>query len=217
MFTARPSFGLPKLTNFARIPARIALGVFLLVFFLGYQPYFGYPPLKHSVVYAEATQEQTISSQALPFAFQLPHLGYVSTHFSVYHPAIDIAAGLGMPIHPITGGTVVDTGYNLWGLGLVVTLDHGQGYHSLYAHLGKIYVKTGQKVSMTDTLGEVGLTGNTSGPHTHLELSKAGVNINPLPFLPPLQDLASVYPQPTTSPFPSPAPLDLKKAIKASL
>jgi hypothetical protein len=50
--------------------------------------------------------------------------------------------------------------------------------------MGKIYVKVGQQVSENDILGEVGLTGNTSGPHTHLELSKNGARIDPLPFLP---------------------------------
>src|SRR5205823_5385158 len=97
----------------------------------------------------------------LPDSFDLPHPGYLTTPYSSYHPGIDIATGLGMPIHPIGKGTVVDVGFNFWGLGLTVTVDHGQGYKSLYAHMGKIYVNKSQQVSKADILGEVGLTGRT--------------------------------------------------------
>ena len=73
---------------------------------------------------------------------------------------------------------------------MIVT--HPDGLQSQYAHMGRIFVKAGQAVTPTNTLGEVGLTGRTSGPHTHLEVSKDGRLIDPLTILPSIAD----YPDP---------------------
>lgn len=206
MLKIRPfKHGLPKFLNKCKLSFKVALAISILVFLSGYQPFFGSPPLNHSIARAQNTQEQTITPDALPFTFKLPHPGYVSTRFSPFHPGVDIAAGLGMPIHPVTDGIIQEAGYNPWGLGLTVNIDHGQGFKSLYAHLGKIYVKAGQKVNINDTLGEVGLTGHTSGPHTHLEISRNAENINPLPLLPTLEDISKAW-GPNQSPRPKVAP-----------
>lgn len=181
---------IPKLANHT---TKIALGGFLLFFFLDYQPTLGIPPLKKSVVKASFEQSQSIDSKSIPFEFKLPHPGYVSTHFSTYHPGTDIATGLRMLIHPVASGTILEAGYNFFGLGLVVTVDHGSGYKSLYAHLGKTFVKKGQTVSIEDTLGQVGLTGRTSGPHTHVELSKDGANFDPETVLPKLASMPVIH------------------------
>lgn len=171
-----------------KLALKIVLGVFCLTFLLDYQPVLGFPPIKKNTIKAQTTEQtQTISAKEVPFPFQLPHPGYLSTFFSSYHPGIDLATGLGMPIHPIASGTVVEAGYDFWGLGLKVEVDHGAGYKSTYAHMGKIYVKKGQSVSKDDLLGEVGLTGNTSGPHTHLEIAKDNVKINPTALLPEIR------------------------------
>ncbi len=178
---------LPHFLTLSKIFAKLSLGMALLYLLSNYQPTLGFPPIKRNVVHAQVTQpEQTqkINVSSLPFVAQLPHQGYISTYYSAFHPGIDIATFLGDKIHPIGEGTVIDTSYTYWGLGQTVTVDHGQGYQSLYAHMGKVYVKDGQKVSSNDVLGEVGLTGNTSGPHTHLQISKDGQTINPLAILP---------------------------------
>lgn len=189
--------GLPKKAFLGRKwhLVKIALGLLFISFFLlDYQPTLNFPPLSQNKTHAQEDetknilQTQSISAQSLPFGFQLPHPGYLSTKFSSYHPGIDIATGLGMPIKPIAKGVVIDSGYNFWGLGLMVEIDHGQGYSSLYAHMGKTYVTKGQSVSENDLLGEVGLTGHTSGPHTHLEVTKGGVKIDPLTILPTVRD-----------------------------
>ncbi|MBI2022722.1 M23 family metallopeptidase [Candidatus Daviesbacteria bacterium] len=177
-----------RLTNF-RLASKIVLGVFFLSFFLNYQPILGIPPIKKNAVYAQAEQIQTISAQSLPLEFQLPHPGYISTYYSTYHPGVDLASGLGLPVKSIASGKVLDTGYNFWGLGLTVTVDHGHGYSSLYAHLGKIYVKKDQEITINDYIGEIGLTGNTSGPHTHLELYKDGKTTDPLAVLPKVREV----------------------------
>lgn len=181
---------LPHFPIFVRFSTKLALGLILLFFLLDYQPALSFPPLKKSTVRAAVNEQtQTIEAKSIPFAASLPHPGYISTHFSFFHPGLDIATGLGMPIHPIAKGVVTDTGFNFWGLGLVVNIDHGNNYRSLYAHMGKIYVQTGQTVDTNDILGVVGLTGNTSGPHTHLEVSKDGKNFDPQAILPYLGNL----------------------------
>ncbi len=167
-----------------KVASKVALGALLLFFLLGLEPHLGFPPIQKNLTFAQTDQVATISAQPSPFQFQLPFSGYLSTSFSSYHPGIDIAGGLGLPMKPIAPGKVTEVGYNFWGLGLIVAIDHGQGYKSLYAHLGKTYVSKDQQVTENDYLGEVGLTGNTSGPHVHLEVSKDSQSINPLVVLP---------------------------------
>lgn len=160
--------------------------LFFLIFYS--QPVFNLPLPKNIIVKADQQEQtQNIESNALPFATQLPHPGYISTYFSAYHPGIDLATGLGMPIHPIADGTVITAGYDFTGYGLTVVLDHGYGYTSRYAHMGEIYVTVGEKVTRDQLLGVVGLTGHTTGPHTHLEVTHNGVKINPLTILPPVR------------------------------
>lgn len=162
--------------------------------FLGYYPTFTLrlPPIQHSTVHAQEEQKHEIVSAAFPEPVSLPHPGYLSTKFSSYHPGIDIATGLGMPIHPITAGVVEEVNFGLFGYGNHIIISHNGGFKSMYAHLGKIYVKKGQPVSPDNIIGEVGMTGHTSGPHTHLEISYNSKNIDPLTILPALSD----YPKP---------------------
>lgn len=189
MFKDLFSKHLPLNLRLASTTSKIALGIFLITFFLGYQPTLGFPPLRKSSAHAqESEQTQTINPKEIPVVFQLPHDGYVSTHFSFFHPGIDLATALGTVVHPVAPGKVISEGYDFWGLGENVVVDHGHGYQSLYAHLGQISVKEGQEVSSSDTLGTVGLTGHTTGPHTHLQISKDGVNFDPLTVLPSVRN-----------------------------
>lgn len=186
MVKFKPFLGFLRLPNFK---LKIKLGALLLcsTFLLNYHPAFTFPPIQKNIVYAEVTQEQEVTSQASPVVFQLPHPGYITTHFSSFHPGIDLCSGLGMPIKPIAKGTVVEAGFNFFGLGLMVEVEHEGGYRSLYAHMGKIFITKGQTVEADSFLGEIGMTGHTSGPHTHLEISKDGKKINPLLVLPEIR------------------------------
>lgn len=165
--------------------SKISLIFFIVFTFLGYYPNFGIPPVKKSYVSAN-TQEQKgeIIPNSFPQPIILPHSGYLSTRSSSWHPGIDIAAGLGMPIRPITAGVVKEVSTDFFGLGHFVVISHEKGYQSKYAHLGKIYAKVGEKVTSENIIGEVGLTGQTSGPHTHLEITLDGKYINPQTILP---------------------------------
>lgn len=178
---------LPSTSMKTRFMTKLSLGILFLLLFLPYQPLISSSPLKRNIVFAEDIQQQNITAKSLPFTFQLPHPGYLSTPFSTFHPGIDIATGLGMPIYPIAPGKVVSTGYDFWGLGLNVVVEHEAGFKSTYAHMGKIYVNVDQKVSESTLLGEVGLTGHTSGPHTHLEVMRDEERVDPRIILPTMR------------------------------
>ncbi len=169
---------------------KLALIPLLLVFLSGYYPVWAFPPVKPATVLAqESEQKQEIIASSFPQPISLPHPGYLSTKFSRWHPGIDIAAGLGMPIHPITTGVVEEVNHGFLGYGNYVIISHTGGFKSLYGHMSKIYVKEGQTVSSENILGEVGMSGQTSGPHTHLEITKDGNYIDPLTILPGIADM----------------------------
>lgn len=183
-------FFLPKLFS-PKLLLRISMGGVLFGLLAGYSPSTSnFPPIKQSIVKA-SPQEARINADLTPIEFKMPHLGYVSTYFSNYHPGIDIATGYGMPVKAAAAGKITNQGYNFFGLGLTVEITHPYGYKTLYAHLGKTYVKKGQTVDSESLIGEVGLTGHTTGPHTHFEMTKDGKTIDPLTLLPKLPTLAS--------------------------
>lgn len=176
-----------------RLPKRFRrLTIVSLILFLlsGYYPTFGIPPVKqHPILASAQEQKEEIVSTSFSKPVILPHPGYLSTKFSTWHPGIDIAAGLGMPIHPITEGEIVEAGRDFFGLGNFVEVLHQNGFKSKYAHMGKVYVKVGEKVTSENTLGEVGLSGYTSGPHTHLEITLNGKYIDPQTLLPEIPNI----------------------------
>jgi murein DD-endopeptidase MepM/ murein hydrolase activator NlpD len=105
--------------------------------------------------------------------------------YSSVHPAIDIAGDTGNAIFASDSGVVVYSGWNDWGYGYVVVLDHGNGWQTLYAHLSAINVGCGQSVSQGSVIAAMGSTGNSSGPHLHFEMMHDEYGkVNPLNFLP---------------------------------
>jgi murein DD-endopeptidase MepM/ murein hydrolase activator NlpD len=101
------------------------------------------------------------------------------------HPAIDIGGKLGYAIFASDTGVIVYAGWNDWGYGNVIVIDHGNGWQTLYAHLSQINVVCGQAVFQGNVIGAMGSTGNSSGPHLHFEMmSDRYGKVNPLDFLP---------------------------------
>lgn len=98
------------------------------------------------------------------------------------HKGIDLASRTGNKIKIKARGKVITAGLS-GGYGNLVVVDHGNGFQTKYAHLNKIYVKKGQYLEYDDTIGEVGTTGRSTGPHLHYEVLYQGVNVDPLPFL----------------------------------
>jgi len=133
----------------------------------------------------EAGIDFAISSRRSPFEFKRPvEAGYLSQGYSSYHRANDIATDFGSPIHPLGPGIVEFAGRLTDGKGNVVMVDHGDGLKSLYAHMDRIDVGVGNLVNANMTIGTVGLTGRTTGPHVHIEIIDNGIQVNPTSVLP---------------------------------
>jgi murein DD-endopeptidase MepM/ murein hydrolase activator NlpD len=100
-----------------------------------------------------------------------------------FHNAVDIAAPYGSAIAAPMDGRVIETAYSPI-LGKYVMMSHSGGWKTLYGHMSEILVKEGQYVSQGRTLGRIGTTGYSTGPHVHFEVIKNGVLVNPLNYLP---------------------------------
>ncbi|MBE0671967.1 MAG: M23 family metallopeptidase [Anaerolineales bacterium] len=100
------------------------------------------------------------------------------------HLGIDLAGNEGEGVYAADAGVVVYSGWNDYGYGNMVMIDHGNGFQSLYAHLSAFNVGCGQSVGQGEVIGAVGSTGRSSGPHLHFELM-AGMKVNPWDYLPP--------------------------------
>lgn len=125
------------------------------------------------------------------FSWPVPSCTYLTSRFGlrihpVYgtqksHTGIDIGAASGATIIAADGGTVTMAGVN-GGYGNCVMIDHGNGYKTLYGHMSSIAVTNGQTVSKGDTMGYVGSTGVSTGPHCHFEVWSGGSRIDPEQF-----------------------------------
>lgn len=100
------------------------------------------------------------------------------------HAGIDLGAAKGTPIRAVLGGTVVNVTYASTGYGYHVTVDHGSGIVTLYAHCSEILVSQGQEVSAGDVIARVGSTGKSTGDHLHFEVMVNGTKKNPRNYLP---------------------------------
>lgn len=103
------------------------------------------------------------------------------------HAGIDMAAPYGTAIRSVAAGVVVRTGWIGSGYGIEVIIRHADGWYSHYAHQKAVAVHAGQTVAAGQTIGWIGTTGDSSGPHVHFELSKVstifGHQQNPAPIL----------------------------------
>jgi murein DD-endopeptidase MepM/ murein hydrolase activator NlpD len=98
------------------------------------------------------------------------------------HEGLDVAAPLGTTVRAAADGVTSFAG-PLASYGTVVFLRHRHGFATLYAHLGRVMVKTGQPVVRGAAIGSVGLTGRTTGPHLHYEVHVRGTPVNPLLYI----------------------------------
>lgn len=119
----------------------------------------------------------------------LPVTGTISSRYGVSsrirvstHTGLDIAATTGTPIKAVADGIVTCAAYT-GSYGNLVKIDHGNEVETWYGHTSKMYVKVGQKVSAGDVIAAVGSTGNSTGPHLHLEIRIQGQHVNPQNYL----------------------------------
>lgn len=119
----------------------------------------------------------------------IPVTGTISSRYGVSsrirrsnHTGLDIAAITGTPIKVMADGVVTNASYS-GSYGNLVKVDHGNGVETWYAHTSKMYVKKGQEVKAGDEIATVGSTGNSTGPHLHLEIRLNGEHINPQEYV----------------------------------
>ena len=99
-----------------------------------------------------------------------------------FHYGVDFAANQGTPIYATKSGTVSIVSYNGTD-GNYVRINHGDGTESRYCHMDTVYVSSGEYVSQGQTIGTVGSTGLSTGPHMHFEIFVNGTNVNPMNYV----------------------------------
>lgn len=109
---------------------------------------------------------------------------HIYQYFRYGHGAIDIASPVGSPVVAAAGGTVEFAGWNNYGYGNLVVVDHGDGSKTLYAHNDSFNVETGQQVAQGDSLAMSGNTGRSTHPHVHFSIILNGRLTNPCDLLP---------------------------------
>lgn len=142
---------------------------------------------------APATQESNarfiypLANYTRTQGFGCSSLGFYSYNAEwgcAVHNGLDLAAPSGTAIMAAGDGTVVAAGWCNCGLGYYVEIDHGDGYHTLYGHMAsQPYVSVGQSVAQGDTIGPVGSTGISTGPHVHFMVRIDGTAVNPEDYL----------------------------------
>lgn len=138
---------------------------------------------------SSSSSSSSSGSTSGTFCWPLPYTHNITSNYEWrwgrMHWGLDISAGgvYGQPIIASDGGTVVQAGDNGDGYGNYVIIDHGNGYKTLYGHCSSVAVSYGQHVSQGDTIGYVGSTGNSTGPHLHFEIIYNSNKLNPLQFV----------------------------------
>jgi murein DD-endopeptidase MepM/ murein hydrolase activator NlpD len=116
-----------------------------------------------------------------PAGFPLPRGRYRVGRGTVGHgyPAVDFPAAMGTPIYAVRSGVVTRARRLATSYGIHAILGHPGGWGSLYAHMSRMFVRSGQFVRAGQQLGRVGSTGNSTGPHLHFEARRNGRRVNP--------------------------------------
>ena len=149
-----------------------------------------------AAIAAAAAQKPSNGSSAAPsssgFVFPLAYATKITDAYGYrihplsgtkkWHNGVDFAAGEGTAIYATKAGTVTSATYNE-AYGNMVTINHGDGYSSLYGHMTNYIVSVGDTVSAGQTIGYVGSTGWSTGPHLHFTIYYNGSDVNPLNYV----------------------------------
>ncbi len=119
------------------------------------------------------------------FAYAWPIRGTVTQAYAPGHRAVDLGAPYGAKVYAARSGRVVHRAWSVDGYGFLVIVDHGDGSQAYYSHLKGAWVSVGDWVPRGGLVGEVGSTGNSTGPHVHFEIRIGGIPQSPLSLLPP--------------------------------
>lgn len=132
----------------------------------------------------EAVVVTTTNSQ---YRFPLETTLGMSQGFHGLHGGVDLRAPRGTNVYAMDGGVVIEVEKVFVGYGHFVRIAHNGTVSSLYAHLDKVEVKAGEKVSAGKTIGTVGMTGWSTGPHLHFEVYVGNKTVNPMNYIGKIQ------------------------------
>lgn len=155
-------------------------------------------PRPGDVVFVPSAKPQVMTAQLARFydlrrRFIRPIHGWIGAHYGVrevhpvhktrkFHKGIDLGAPRGSAIFAAAAGTVTYAGW-AEGYGLLVVIDHGDGFETWYGHCSQLFVKPGQGVRQGQVIARMGATGTAVVPHLHFEVRTNGVPINPMRVL----------------------------------
>ena len=158
------------------------LTIFICMFFM--------PTIQADFINNIVGEEIVISD--LGFAWPIPGYNVITSYFgkrnsptagaSSYHKGLDIGAPIGTPVKAAASGIVTFAGFK-GSYGYLLVISHGNGTETYYGHCSKLYASVGQNVSQGEVVAAVGNTGNSTGPHLHLEIRINGVAYNPQNYL----------------------------------
>jgi tape measure domain-containing protein len=100
-----------------------------------------------------------------------------------FHDGLDFAAPTGTRVLAAAAGRALAAGWGAGGAGNMVKLAHGGGLETLYYHLSRVAIRAGRQVRAGELIGNVGSTGNSTGPHLHFTVRQGGAHVNPASFL----------------------------------
>jgi peptidoglycan hydrolase-like protein with peptidoglycan-binding domain len=131
------------------------------------------------------TSEPATAPLPLAWPLALPILGDTfGPRGDAFHSGVDFPAAAGISVYAARAGRVVYAGWRAGGYGFLVTIAHGSGERTMYAHLSRVDVRVGVLVAQGVRVGTVGATGRATGPHLHFEVRVRGAAVDPVPALP---------------------------------
>lgn len=169
--------------NYLLEPSKLALGTELVI------PEAKIPmPVVVDLPYISATVTQGVNdSNAKKGWCTWPTSSQIITQrYFWYHTAVDIGWYWNSsmpPIYACAPGVVVRSGWDPFGLGLRVIIDHDNGYQTVYGHMSRLDVSNGERVKRGDVIGLLGSTGNSTGPHLHFMIKYQGSPQDPLKYI----------------------------------
>jgi murein DD-endopeptidase MepM/ murein hydrolase activator NlpD len=131
---------------------------------------------------SHSTVRRTVSASGLTWPVSAPVTSPFGWRWGRMHEGVDLGAPYGAPIAAAAAGTVIYAGW-LGGYGNLTVIDHGGGLATAYGHQSRIVVSVGQNVAQGETIGYVGSTGHSTGPHLHFEVRVDGAAVDPLGYL----------------------------------
>ena len=134
----------------------------------------------------DAINMRRIAAEKLPFSEPVYQRTRLSSPFGPrngrLHAGVDLAGPVGTPLYA-TGDGIVTVSERQNGYGLTVRIQHALGYETRYAHMSRLAVTEGQRVSRGDRIGDMGNTGRSTGSHVHYEIRRNGTPLNPMSYI----------------------------------